>query len=179
MPRGVYSHAEQQIPHINGEKRCSACEQYKPLTTFHNDKQRWDGKFPRCYECEAGRRRTDAYLANRKRYKSKPATREKERIAARARTANRKRRVIDHYGGKCACCGERSIEFLSLDHIDGGGSKHRKTLGAKFGSSMYVWAEQQGYPIMFRVLCMNCNWARGQYGYCPHEAMGGYLASVK
>lgn len=76
-----------------------------------------------------------------------------------------------HYSGSeipfCACCGEKTIEFLILDHIDGGGSKHRKEIGA--GAYIYKWAIQNNFPSIFRVLCYNCNCARGAHGYCPHE----------
>ena len=39
---------------------------------------------------------------------------------------------IEHYSlGKncCECCGEKHLEFLAIDHINGGGGKHRKKLG--------------------------------------------------
>lgn len=35
--------------------------------------------------------------------------------------------MLNAYGGLCKCCGESSPDFLSLDHIDGGGNKDRKT----------------------------------------------------
>ena len=68
---------------------------------------------------------------------------------------------------KCACCGERQLEFLALDHINGGGTKQRKKIGG--GMHTYLWLKQQGYPKGFRVLCHNCNQAYGFYGYCPHQ----------
>src|SRR3990172_5963982 len=40
-----------------------------------------------------------------------------------------RREVLDHYGGACACCGETTLEFLSLDHKNGGGTKHRNEIG--------------------------------------------------
>lgn len=43
-----------------------------------------------------------------------------------------KLKVLDHYSNGtmvCACCGEKNIEFLTIDHIDGGGHTHRKLLG--------------------------------------------------
>src|SRR5438105_3181354 len=39
--------------------------------------------------------------------------------------------VLQHYGGTpptCACCKEARLEFLVLDHINGGGRQHRKTI---------------------------------------------------
>lgn len=34
---------------------------------------------------------------------------------------------------------------------------------------MYRWLRNHGYPLGFRVLCMNCNFALGKFGYCPHD----------
>lgn len=73
--------------------------------------------------------------------------------------------VLQAYGVRCACCGLRDREFLSIDHIDGGGNEHRREIGGKF----YKWLRKQGYPPGFRTLCHNCNQARAILGYCPHE----------
>jgi transcriptional regulator with XRE-family HTH domain len=75
------------------------------------------------------------------------------------------------YGGdppQCACCGETVVEFLAVDHVNGGGGKHRRALHGRV-SSIYLWLRQEGYPDGFRVLCHNCNSAMGYYGYCPHQ----------
>ena len=77
-----------------------------------------------------------------------------------------KNEAIRFYGGKCACCGENHEIFLTIDHINGNGNKHRKELG---NQKIYYWLKVHKYPSGFRVLCMNCNWARGVFGYCPHE----------
>ena len=78
--------------------------------------------------------------------------------------------AIEHYGGKCACCGETEPDFLSFDHIGGGGSKHRKEVLR--GRTMGAWLVRNGYPEGFQILCHNCNLARGFYGYCPHHHKG-------
>ncbi len=81
-----------------------------------------------------------------------------------------KTEVMEHYGTICACCGESHLEFLNIDHINGGGNKHRKEIGRKkAGSSFYHWLKQNGYPEGFRVLCYNCNCSIGHFGYCPHQ----------
>ncbi|MFA5766518.1 MAG: hypothetical protein WC919_01165 [Candidatus Paceibacterota bacterium] len=77
-------------------------------------------------------------------------------------------KVLRHYGGetpKCACCGESHTEFLSIDHINGGGNKHRKNNKIV---SIYAWLYKHKFPDGFRVLCHNCNFSYGLYGYCPH-----------
>ena len=77
--------------------------------------------------------------------------------------------VLTHYGGnppRCGCCGENHLQFLGIDHINGGGSKHRREF--KIGGSFYPWLRQNNYPIGYQVLCHNCNLAKGFYGACPH-----------
>jgi hypothetical protein len=74
-----------------------------------------------------------------------------------------------HYGGnhpKCVCCGEDNIEFLTIDHINGNGAEHRRSVGS--GANFYFWLKKNNYPEGFQVLCYNCNCALGHYGYCPH-----------
>lgn len=74
------------------------------------------------------------------------------------------------YGGyKCVCCGETERLFLDLDHVNGGGNKHRASLH-KNGSAVYWWLKQHGYPKgMMQPLCSNCNQGKSRNnGVCPH-----------
>ena len=58
------------------------------------------------------------------------------------------------------------MEFLQIDHIDGGGTKHRREIGV---GMLYKWLRRNNYPAGFQTLCANCNFAKGRYGKCPHE----------
>lgn len=69
---------------------------------------------------------------------------------------------------QCECCGETHTAFLSLDHKDGGGNEHRREIGVG-GKRMATWIAKNNFPPMFRVLCHNCNFAEGIFGYCPHQ----------
>jgi len=93
------------------------------------------------------------------------------READRQRTRRTKEEVISHYGGVCVCCGESNIIFLTIDHIQGNGSKQRKeaTGTSNGGRRFYAWLRAKGYPPEFQVLCWNCNCAKGHYGFCPHQ----------
>lgn len=79
--------------------------------------------------------------------------------------------IIQAYGGQCACCGEQGIDFLHLDHINGGGKAHRKSLVANPGE-FYSTLRKLGFPNdpPLRVLCGNCNHAV-RFGVCPHQAL--------
>ena len=74
---------------------------------------------------------------------------------------------------KCHCCGERNIEFLSLDHIKDDGAEHRRSIGVHRGGGQHFssWLRKTGYTYAdLAVSCHNCNMARALYGQCPHKA---------
>lgn len=79
--------------------------------------------------------------------------------------------VFNHYGdGTCACCGEVNQGFLTIDHINGGGNIHRKSIGNSGGKDFYRWLRMNNYPEGFQVLCFNCNLGKYRMGVCPHQA---------
>lgn len=83
-----------------------------------------------------------------------------------------KRQVINHYGGKCNCCGEVNEKFLTIDHINNDGNKYRRSndrcrLG---GIHLYEWIIKNNYPLDLQVLCYNCNCGKNiNGGVCPHR----------
>lgn len=92
--------------------------------------------------------------------------RKRSRDGMRRLAQRRRQEALAAYGGKCECCGEEQEVFLDVDHIDGGGSAHRKEVGE--GSNFYAWLDRSDYPPGFRILCRNCNWATWRLGACPH-----------
>jgi len=80
---------------------------------------------------------------------------------ARSTTRSRRTRaeMIDAYGGKCVLCGETNHEFLTIDHVNGGGVQHRKNLGNRGrGTAFYFILKRQGWPQSeYRLLCYKCN----------------------
>ena len=71
---------------------------------------------------------------------------------------------------KCACCGEREIAFLTLDHMNNDGKWHRETAGPS-GYGFYAHLRKRGYPqnLNLQVMCFNCNCGRRvNKGTCPH-----------
>ena len=121
-------------------------------------------------------------LSSLKEYHKKPEvaarvherkTTEKYRKAGRRYTIQKNVRernaCLSAYGEKCACCGESNKRFLTLDHVNGDGASHRKTIR----TSIYSWTIKNGFPNTLQVLCFNCN--HGRYlngGICPHRAGG-------
>lgn len=82
--------------------------------------------------------------------------------------------AFDFYGWRCQCCGEKEPLFLSIDHVNGNGNEHRRSLGTKgSGASFYKWLKDNSYPKEFQTLCMNCNHGRMRNkGICPHTLQG-------
>lgn len=82
-------------------------------------------------------------------------------------TAQNKLKLLSEFGWKCQCCGEAMPQFLTLDHIKGKASMGE----ARDLPRMYSWlnAVKKGFPKdEYQLLCMNCNFAKGHFGSCPH-----------
>lgn len=82
------------------------------------------------------------------------------------------------YGGyRCACCGETEPKFLTIDHVNNDGAKHRREvvgLGRGGGKKIYSWLIANNFPSGYQILCMNCNWGKARNGgICPHKASEG------
>lgn len=75
--------------------------------------------------------------------------------------------AFNAYGGyKCVCCGETLEKFLTLDHINNDGNKHRKSIKT---NTVYGWLKKNKYPSGFQILCFNCNIGRSlNNNICPH-----------
>lgn len=145
---------------------CKKCQTKKDDSEFYF----FRGK-PRqpCKKC-ANRIEAERYEKNRTRIRAQQSLYQKSNRAimnegARCTRLRRRMRVLENYGLSCACCGEGHIEFLAIDHINGGGSKQKKTLG---NLHIYSWIIRNGFPKGFQTLCHNCNSAKGFYGKCPH-----------
>lgn len=125
-------------------KICTKCEKRKSVSSFRiREDKRNDITYiiSECNDCEA--------------------------IRATTNNLNKRLSCINHYGGCCAVCGETCLPFLTIDHINNDGTKHRISVGN--GDAFYRWLVKNKFPKGYRVLCWNCNCTKGVYGRCPHE----------
>ena len=77
--------------------------------------------------------------------------------------------TLTHYSQNppaCACCGEDNLAFLNIDHLNGGGLAHRRSIRC----TLYKDLRRKSYPDGFQVLCFNCNLAKSNLGSCPHHS---------
>jgi len=124
-----------------GLRRCAKCKNIQPCSEFDRSKVYADGYQYQCKSCS--------------------------RLAAKERTRRIKQQAINHYGGRCDCCGEKLLEFLVMHHVNGDGKKHREEDGLR-RNGIYEWLIKNNYPEGFQVYCHNCHSALHFYGYCPH-----------
>lgn len=146
----------------------------KPCAHIHRverNRKRFRANFARGL-CRCGKPRvTTAFCAicwaNRKRNASKRRPAKRLRDVARRREV--KMEVFAFYGDACACCGDTTFEFLSVDHVGGWGKNHLNPQGNRYGgNALYVWIVKNGFPEGFRLLCGSCHYAVSYHGYCPH-----------
>ena len=139
-----------------------------------------DPDYYRKYYIEHGERIRARVAAWRAENKDRVAERARQRVregTSRSPERNRRSRarlkaqVITAYGGRCVCCGETETEFLSIDHVNGGGTRERKVVNG--GGLSWRLARDSGYSDCYRVLCLNCNWSAHQgNGICVHQRSG-------
>lgn len=115
-------------------------------------------------------KKSDAGKAVQKRWyeKNKKNIREYQKEYHKKYIRQLKQDMLDAYGNICGCCKESKFEFLSIDHINGNGRSHRQSIHS---TNIYKWLKKNNYPKEFRILCMNCNFAIGIYGACPHQGV--------
>jgi hypothetical protein len=78
--------------------------------------------------------------------------------------------VLSHYGPlKCACCAEKNLELLTLDHLDNNGAEHRRKQPKS--RNLYIWLRRNDYPKGYEVCCLNCNHSRSRVPehVCVHQ----------
>ncbi len=176
-------------------KKCTVCNTTKPIELFTVNRLYHDGHTTVCKECRNKKTRdrygNDVEYREKIRERNKIASEkyrkkegfiswrnrsnenlEKHREAGRKRIKINKYEALFHYSNgelKCACCGESHFDFLTIDHINGGGYKHKKE-NKLAGNNFYVWLRNNCYPEGYQVLCMNCNWSkRLNNGKCIHK----------
>jgi hypothetical protein len=153
-------------------KRCCFCKQFKSLTDFHNQSGSNDGKQGKCKSCAKDYRRlwysTHPHRLEWRRSMDKPDVRRRIEKRRRLRHWNLRLEMIAAYGGKCSCCGINDPQFLTLEHLKGGGREHRRRLHKS--GNIYLELKNLGWPKEdYTCLCFNCNSAKGHFGVCPHE----------
>ena len=115
------------------------------------------------------------YLRDKKKYKNQAKSwrknnKKKVKIINKNYLQKLKLLIYEKYCNgkpKCACCGETQVEFMSIDHKNGGGREHRRKAGPGIG--FYRWIIENDFPDSLQILCYNCNLAKGFLGKCPHK----------
>lgn len=119
-------------------KRCPECGNDKDITEF------WRGDCY-CKPCSNARKR---------RYRAEGRLTKPSKEKLRRQQLTDKVKVLTHYGESCKCCGFQDIRALCVDHINGDGHEHRKTVPS---GHLYRWLIANNFPVGFQTLCCNCN----------------------
>lgn len=124
-------------------------------------------------------RRRELYALNPQKHRKKQQEYKRGNAKPKVLEANRKwslkyraslrNEMIESYGGKCSCCGEKQHKFLQLDHIENDGYKDRKI--HRTSSKLFAHLKKSGWPKnRYQLLCANCNFGKLlNGGVCPHK----------
>lgn len=160
-------------------KLCGGCKQEKYIkpnftVTFRKDRNRRTIA-SHCKECvnkkskiwHDARRHTDEYKANAKRYSKQRVLDGSGNKWAKERYRKFKSIVFNHYGNLCSCCGEDTVDFLTIEHTLHDGKQHRATKK----SGIYKDIVDRGFPSDLTLFCANCNFATRYGNACPHKQL--------
>ncbi len=150
-------------------RKCCICGDFKKSPDFGFSSERLFQIRPDCKVCRKEERKMAYY--------------QKYRFIEKEKRRKNRNIVLEHYGGKCACCGEKTKEFLAIDHINNDGAAHKRKIGImkinknkgiktnklSYSSGQFIgWIIKNNFPD-YLVLCHNCNCAKKFYGKCPHQ----------
>ena len=170
-------------------KKCDICKQELSLELFGKNRRNKNGLHTTCKSCKKILdkkyrennvfkvkntkhlhylknkdhviKRVNDYISNNRIKHNEWATIARQRL---------KSEVFSYYGKgqiKCNCCEEKELHLLTIDHINGGGNKHREQEGIKTGYSTYSWLKKNNFPEEFQVLCWNCQYIKRQEEVSP------------
>lgn len=169
-----------------GHKRCTGCDEVKPLDAFGPSKQFNDGHVYRCRDCvnahareynasvvgsvkrkeiQQRYRNKDGGASNRaksrKHYWSNP---EKYRAYhneyRKAYNDKNRNRILELLGNECKRCGFKDKRALQIDHIHGGGTSERRRLRCEDYYRRLLKLSVEQLLTDFQCLCANCNWIK-------------------
>lgn len=142
----------------NDTKQCSKCLEIYPLNMFVKYKKSKDGLNFQCKKCTSEWRKNNRSTINK---------------SNRKRLGDYKNNGIREYGGKCSCCGETQVVFLTIDHINNDAKQTDRIPGEKRRTCKNLWEKLAilNYPKdKYRLLCFNCNSGRAiNNNICPHQ----------
>lgn len=181
---------------MNKKRKCSRCRKSEPKVEFGSDYGKNGGASFYCITCRRESRKKyylknkEASLEKSRKYRERHPEkikkfnsryyRENKQWWTNWRENNKERwgriqisyrqrlkeQAISAYGGKCSCCGEDKLEFLTLEHVNHDGKKHRDMVW-----SVYRDLRRRGWPKNgITVFCWNCQMATRFGDKCPHKA---------
>lgn len=134
-------------------KFCGKCKQFVLLTDYHKSSKYSAGVQSKCKKCS--KQMADEYKPQRKVWLKAYMDKNREKLLAYKRQWRKEQRmeILEKYGRQCNICGFKDVRALQIDHVNGGGRKHR--LKSTFYSDILndKWGQ-------FQLLCANCNWIK-------------------
>lgn len=97
--------------------------------------------------------------------------REEMNLRIKDKHSSMREETLMAYGNICNCCKETNTRFLTIDHVNNDGYKHRAELKSRSTAHIHRLIKKEGYPLdKYQILCYNCNMGKAlNNGVCPHK----------
>jgi thiol-disulfide isomerase/thioredoxin len=166
----AFRHATLSVTVSGVEMRlCSRCKIIKQLTEFNKKKNGHSSWCKPCRKYQTQDQEKKAASTKAWRDRNIEYAKKKGRDYYKFLKAELVSEWLSEYGGKCQCCGENNPLFLTVEHLNGDGQKHRKEVGT--GVNLLIDLKKNGWPKdKYTILCFNCNSGKARNGgTCPHK----------
>lgn len=142
-------------------KKCSECGERKSLRLFYRDIQKSDGLTSRCRDC-IRKQTIDSYSKRRESALEYARNYYEQNKDKRRQQINNKRKeiiaqIFELLGNECTKCSFANKIALQIDHLNGGGYKHRRIKGGGMSYYKDILKNIKNYQL----LCANCNFVEG------------------
>ncbi len=140
---------------------------------YHKRNKERENEYAKEYRKNHPEKMKEYYQKNREKILEKNRNQyQKTKEVIKQKEVDRRLKVYNHYSNydiKCICCGERHLDFLSVDHINNDGYEHRKR--GLSSNTLIQWIIKNNFPSGFQISCMNCNHGRSRSPerICVHQ----------
>lgn len=146
-------------------KICSKCKRKLSLRNFYRDTQKKDCLSSSCKECHRKQqiisyeKRREKCLKYHKEHYQK--NKEKNKEIQKKHRVKIFTEIFNLLGNQCVMCGIKDRRVLQIDHIKGGGYRHRKIKGYGMGYYKDILKSIKNKENKYQLLCANCNFIEG------------------
>ena len=147
-------------------KKCKICGEIKDETDFYRSFLGYLSSYCKGCSYECSKQYAQEHKESIRDIQKKWVSSNKEHVYKKNKERRDKIRneVLLAYGGRCECCGENNLGFLSI--YPKNDEEKETTINVQ---RLRARLKRLGFPDEYEVLCKNCRFSIVRIGFCEHN----------